>query len=59
MFKPINDRDRLAMDEAKIGKVSWSLKAATEEIISMDLPHGISWIKHPKRRLWKGHTDRT
>ncbi len=31
MFKPINDRDRLAMDEAKIGKVSWSLKAATEE----------------------------
>jgi hypothetical protein len=42
MFKPINDRDRLAMDEAKIGKVSWSLKAATEEITSINLPHGIS-----------------
>jgi hypothetical protein len=41
MFKPINDRDRLAVYEAKIGNVSWSLKAATEEIISMNLPHGI------------------
>jgi hypothetical protein len=47
------------MAEARIGKVYWSLKAATEETIPMNLLHGFFWIKHPKRLLWKGHEDRT
>jgi hypothetical protein len=59
IFKPVNDRDRLAMDEARIGKVSWSLKATPDEIISMNLPNGFFRAKHHKRLLWKGRTDRT
>jgi hypothetical protein len=29
------------MDKARIGKVSWSWKAATDEAIPMNLPHGL------------------
>jgi hypothetical protein len=47
------------MDEARTGKVSWSLKAATDETIPMNLPHGFFRTKRPKRLLWKGGTDRT
>jgi hypothetical protein len=47
------------MDEARIGKVSWSLKAATDDTISMNLSQRFFRIKHPRRLLWKGRTDGT
>jgi hypothetical protein len=59
IFNPVSNRDWLAMDEARIRKVPWSLKATTIDTISMNLQHGFFRTKHPKRLLWKCHTGRT